>query len=81
MTTPQLQLEIQDVFRRIFGDETLVVTSSTSQEDIEAWDSLEHINILSIIEQKYGIKFDLNEVMEIKTAGDIMQLVSQKVHG
>ncbi len=81
MTTPQLQLEIQDVFRRIFGDETLVVSSSTSQEDIEAWDSLEHINILSIIEQKYGIKFDLNEVMEIKTAGDIMQLVSQKVHG
>jgi acyl carrier protein len=81
MTTPQLQLEIQDVFRRIFGDETLVVTSSTSQEDIEAWDSLEHINILSIIEQRYGIKFDLNEVMEIKTAGDIMQLVSQKVHG
>lgn len=81
MTTPQLQLEIQDVFRRIFGDETLVVTSSTSQEDIEAWDSLEHINILSIIEQKYGIKFDLNEVMEIKTAGDIMQLVSKKVHG
>lgn len=80
MTEEQIQSEVQDVFRRVFGDGTLAVTKKTTQDDIEAWDSLEHINILSIIEQKYKIKFDLNEVMEIKTAGDIMDLVFRKVN-
>jgi acyl carrier protein len=80
MTEEQIKSEVQDVFRRVFGDDTLAVTQKTTQDDIEAWDSLEHINILSIIEQKYGVKFDLNEVMEIKTAGDIMNIVSRKVN-
>ena len=75
----QIQSEIQDVFRRVFGNDTLIVTPKTTQEDIEAWDSLEHINILSIIEQQYGIKFNLNEVMEIKTVGDIIDLIARKV--
>lgn len=79
MTEEQIQSEVQDVFRRVFGDSTLTVTQTTTQDDIEAWDSLEHINILSIIEQKYNVKFDLSEVMEIKSAGDIMDLVAQKV--
>jgi acyl carrier protein len=80
MTNEQIQSEVQDVFRRVFGDNTLILTPKTSQDDIEEWDSLEHINILSIIEQQYSIKFDLNEVMEIKTAGDIIDLVAQKVN-
>ncbi len=75
----QIQSEVQDVFRRVFGNDTLIVTPKTTQEDIEAWDSLEHINILSIIEQQYGIKFNLNEVMEIKTVGDIIDLIARKV--
>lgn len=80
MTNEQIQSEVQDVFRRVFGDTTLILTPKTSQDDIEEWDSLEHINILSIVEQQYSIKFDLNEVMEIKTAGDIIDLVAQKVN-
>ncbi len=79
MTMEQIQSEVQDVFRRVFGNDTLIVTPKTTQEDIEAWDSLEHINILSIIEQQYGIKFNLNEVMEIKTVGDIIDLIARKV--
>ncbi len=79
MTKEEIQSNVQEIFRRVFADDTLVITPATSQDDIEEWDSLEHINILSVIEQKFGIKFDLGEVMRMKTAGDIIELIASKV--
>ena len=80
MTKEQIAKEVQEIFRRVFGDGALQLTPQTSQDDIEEWDSLEQINILSIIEQKFGIKFDLNEVVNIKTVGDIMETAASKVN-
>ena len=80
MTKEQIATEVQEIFRRVFGDGTLQLSPQTSQDDIEEWDSLEQINILSIIEQKFGIKFDLNEVVNIKTVGDIMETAASKVN-
>ena len=80
MTKEQIATEVQEIFRRVFGDGTLQLSPQTSQDDIEEWDSLEQINILSIIEQKFGIKFDLNEVVNIKTVGDIVETAASKVN-
>ena len=80
MTKEQIATEVQEIFRRVFGDVALQLSPQTSQDDIEEWDSLEQINILSIIEQKFGIKFDLNEVVNIKTVGDIVETAASKVN-
>ena len=80
MTKEQIATEVQEIFRRVFGDGALQLSPQTSQDDIEEWDSLEQINILSIIEQKFGIKFDLNEVVNIKTVGDIVETAASKVN-
>lgn len=81
MTKEEILSEVQEIFRRVFADDTLIITPAISQDDIEEWDSLEHINILSVIEQKFGIKFDLSEVMSMKTAGDIVELIAARVAG
>ena len=80
MTKEQIASEVQEIFRQVFGDEALQLTPQTSQDDIVEWDSLEQINILSIIEQKFEIKFDLSEVVNIKTAGDIVETAASKVN-
>lgn len=69
--------EIQDIFRDNFDDDTLVITPATSADDIEDWDSLEQINLLTAIEKKYGLKFVLKDVRDLQNVGDLLDLLQR----
>ena len=53
---------LNNVFRDVFDDDTIVVKEETTSKDIEDWDSLEHINLIVAVEQEFGMKFNMNEV-------------------
>ncbi|MDL2323927.1 acyl carrier protein [Ruminococcaceae bacterium OttesenSCG-928-A16] len=75
MNPEQLLQEVQEIFRDNFDDETIVLTRQTNAEDIEDWDSLEQINLLTAIEKKYGLKFNLADVRGLQDVGDLLDLV------
>ena len=70
---------VQQIFRDNFDDEELVITRETCADDIEDWDSLEQINLLTAIEKKFGIKFKLADVRNLKDVGDLLDLVARMV--
>ena len=70
---------VQDIFRDNFDDEELVITRETCADDIEDWDSLEQINLLTAIEKKFNIKFKLADVRNLKNVGDLLDLVARMV--
>ena len=70
---------VQEIFRDNFDDEELVITRETCADDIEDWDSLEQINLLTAIEKKFGIKFKLADVRNLKDVGDLLDLVARMV--
>ena len=70
---------VQDIFRDNFDDDELVITRETSSDDIEDWDSLEQINLLTAIEKKFNIKFKLADVRNLKNVGDLLDLVARMV--
>lgn len=70
---------VQDIFRDNFDDEELVITRETCADDIEDWDSLEQINLLTAIEKKFSIKFKLADVRGLKDVGDLLDLVARMV--
>ena len=37
---------LDDVFRDVFDDDTLEVDENTTADDIEDWDSIEHITLI-----------------------------------
>ena len=53
--------------------------ASTCADDIEDWDSLEQINLLTAIEKKFNIKFKLADVRGLKDVGDLLDLVARMV--
>ena len=69
----------QDIFRDNFDDDTLEITRATCADDIEDWDSLEQINLLTAIEKKFNIKFKLADVRNLKNVGDLLDLVARMV--
>ena len=70
---------VQEIFRDNFDDEELVITRETCADDIEDWDSLEQINLLTAIEKKFNIKFKLADVRNLKNVGDLLDLVARMV--
>jgi acyl carrier protein len=71
--------QLQNVFRKIFNNATLVITPATSAKDIAAWDSLMHISLIAAVESEFGISFSFNEVMQFENVGDMLLVIEQKV--
>ncbi len=75
MDRARILAELQEIFRDNFDDDSLILTEASSAADIEDWDSLEQINLLTAIERKYGLKFSLADVRNLANIGDMLDLI------
>ena len=71
---------LNNVFRDIFDDNSIVVTPETTSNDIEDWDSLEHINLIVAVEQEFGMKFNMNEVTTMKNVGEMVEIIKSRMN-
>ncbi len=79
MTRENVLEQVQDILRDIFDDEDIVVTNDTTADDIEDWDSLEHINVITSIEKHFNIRFAMNEVTGFKNVGNMVDTIFGKI--
>jgi acyl carrier protein len=50
---------------------------TTSPNDINSWDSLNHILLIKRIEEEFEFEFDFFEVIELKNTGDIVDTIQK----
>lgn len=79
MTNEQILSQLQIIFRDVFDEDDLEITRQSSAVDIEDWDSLAQINLLTAIEKEFSLKFSLNELVTLNDVGDMVDLVASKV--
>ena len=79
MTRKEVFNGVQDIFRDIFDEHDMVIKDKTNSEDVEEWDSLNHINLVSAIEKEFKIKFALLELMTLKDVGAMVDLMMEKL--
>ena len=75
MTKEQIFKELDEVFQDVFDDEDIHVNENTTADDIEDWDSLEHINLVVAIENHFNMKFKMSEVTAMKNVGEMADLI------
>lgn len=75
MTEQAILEAVQEIFRDNFDDDTLEITRATCADDIEDWDSLEQINLLTAMEKQFGVKFKLDDVRGLANVGDMVDLI------
>ena len=66
------------VFQDVFDDESLTITPVTTAADIEDWDSLSHITLVSAVEDEFCMKFSMKEVVEMKNVGEMADIVEAR---
>ena len=78
MTREEIFEGLNEVFKDVFDDDEIVVTENTTSDDIEDWDSLEHINLIVATEKKFGVKFTMSEVTGMKNVGEMADIIAQR---
>ena len=79
MSREEVFEKLNEVFRDVFDDDTITVTDATTADDIEEWDSLEHINLLAAVEQEFGMKFNMGQVVSMKNVGEMADIVISQI--
>lgn len=75
MTREEVYERLNEVFRDVFDDEDITVNDATTSNDIEDWDSLEHINLVNAVEQEFGVKFDMGQIVSMKNVGEMVNII------
>ena len=79
MTEEEISERLNEVFRDVFDDETIEVDDLTTADDIDDWDSLEHINLIAAVEKEFGIKFRMGEVSTMKDVGEMVEIIMDRI--
>lgn len=79
MNKEQVTNIVESIFKDIFDDEDLQITSETNAGDIAEWDSLEQINLIVAFENEFKVKFTLEEVNVLKNVGEMIDLIFRKL--
>lgn len=69
---------LNSVFRDVFDDETITVNDATTAADIDGWDSLTHITLISAVEDEFGITFNMKDVIKMKNVGDMADIIEEE---
>lgn len=77
MTREEVFERLNKVFQEVFDDEIIKVNDSTTSEDIDDWDSFEHINLIVAVEEEFAIKIPMGKVVTMKNVGEMVDIILQ----
>ena len=78
MDTREIFERLDRVFQDVFDDDTIHVTPKTTADDIEDWDSLEHITLISAVEREFRMKFKMGEISSMKNVGEMVDIIKSR---
>lgn len=79
MTKEQILEKVQNVFRDVFDDDSIIINRDTYSADIDEWDSLMHITLIGEIEEVFGFKFAMKDVVGMKNVGEMVDIIADTI--
>lgn len=70
---------VQDIIRDILDNESLIVSDEMQAHDVDNWDSLAHISIITSIEKHFQKRFSISEIDSFDTVGTIIDTLEKKL--
>jgi len=67
------------IFRKVFNDESIVVTDVLTANDVAGWDSLSHMLLIAEVESGFSIKFKLKDLNKMRNVGDMIDIILSKL--
>jgi acyl carrier protein len=74
----EILAELNDIFRSAFADPSVELTLATTSDDLPGWDSMNHIAIVVEAECRFDIEFQVAEIEDITSIGELVELIASK---
>ena len=78
MTAKEVYKRLEEVFHDVFDDDRIRLSPATTADDIEDWDSIEHINLIGAVEEEFGVRFKMGEVSGMKNVGEMVEIILKR---
>lgn len=71
--------KLTEIFRLVFDDDTIHLDPDMTANDIDGWDSLSHVNLITTIEAAFGIRFSHKDLLKQRRVGDLLSDIDRKL--
>jgi acyl carrier protein len=78
-TYEQVLTEVTQIFREVLDNEAILLKYETTANDVNDWDSLNHIELVVAIEKHFKIKFNFAELQKFKNVGQMCDNITKKL--
>ena len=79
MDRQEIYEKLTEVFNTVFDESVVNLCDTTSSEDVEGWDSLAQIQLISLIQSTFGIKFTSKEMLSWDNVGQMVDTIQNKI--
>jgi acyl carrier protein len=70
--------KLVEIVAELFDLEAAAVDAALTPEDVELWDSMNHLRLVSAVEEEFGIKLSMQEIESIRSLGILQALIEQR---
>ena len=70
---------LTDIFRHLFEDPDISLSPETTANDVDGWDSLSHMLLITEIENSFSVKFKLKDLNKMRNVGDMIDIIIAKL--
>jgi acyl carrier protein len=72
---------VRQVVADVLGVETQVVADDFSRDNADTWDSLNHLRIVTALEQEFAITLSMDEIVAVRNVGQVIELIARRSVG
>jgi acyl carrier protein len=78
MEKKDILLRLTEIFKGVFKDNSIIISEESTANDIDQWDSLSHMLLITEVENSFAIKFKLKDLNKMRNVGDMMDIIILK---
>lgn len=71
--------KVNAAFVTILEHDNFKLTDETTANDVDGWESITHMMIISEIEKAFNIKFKLMDLMNMNNVGDLINTIQSEL--
>ena len=76
MDRTQIEMRLRQLFHSVLGLDPAEINSETSPDNVARWDSLQHLALVTSIEEEFGISIDEQDILEMLSFGLAIEIVA-----
>ncbi len=71
--------KLQEIFADNLDADNLILSESTTADEVEGWDSLTHVQLVVAVEKGFKIRFNAKEIQNWKNVGEMIDSIQSKI--